>query len=352
MVNSPNDNGAIANKKKQSRSKILLIVLFVLLNVGIIAYTAVKEFGGEKPVFDFSGFRIEYLFYSLIVFLLTLVSRAAVYSAIFKKTMGKFLPGTSFNTAVIGRYYDYITPMGAGGQPFQIWYLAKKKIPGGIAAMLPVVSLIFDHFGFVLVCILAIFLYPAEQLNPVLHIGIYLGMVMFLAIPVLLILFSAFPGPIRFLVQKTIGLLARIRIVSDKDAASAKFIRMLEDYRESMSMIRNSVGTILLGILFSMIQYILLVSFPYLAFCMLGARVDYFLITTITTFVYFAIAAIPTPGNAGAAEGVFYSVLTTLSPSHTFWAMLIWRVFSYYMYLLSGGLFYLFRLLFRKKKTD
>jgi hypothetical protein len=34
-------------------------------------------------------------------------------------------------TTILGKYYDYITPFGSGGQPFQIYNLSKKGISDG-----------------------------------------------------------------------------------------------------------------------------------------------------------------------------------------------------------------------------
>ena len=344
-------HSSTSSPKKRTK-KVVLVFLFVLLNVGIIAYTALKEFGGEKPEFDFSHFRLEYLLYAVAAFLLTLLCKMVVYGTLLKKTTGAFHPRISFNTAVIGRYYDYITPLGAGGQPFQVWYLAKERISGGIAAMLPIIALILDHLAFVAVGLAAVFLYPGSDLETVLHVGIYVGMAMYLFIPLVLVLFSVFPRPIRFLVEAVAGLIAKIRPKTDKKAISEKFIHSLEEYRESMRIVRGSVGTLLITFLFSILHYVLLVSLPYLSFRMLGVEAGYLEITTTTVFVYLSVAAIPTPGNAGASEGLFYSVLSDVSPGNTFLAMMIWRIFSYYLYLAAGGLYYLGRLFCRKKLKE
>ena len=53
-------------------------------------------------------------------------------------------------------------------------------------------------------------------------------------------------------------------------------------------------------------------------------------------FVYFSVTIIPTPGNAGAAEGSFYILFNQLDTSGLFWAMLIWRFLTYYIFLLTG----------------
>jgi uncharacterized membrane protein YbhN (UPF0104 family) len=63
---------------------------------------------------------------------------------------------------------------------------------------------------------------------------------------------------------------------------------------------------------------------------------EYFIDTlTKTAYIYAGIAYIPTPGNAGAAEGTFYTIFRDLN-SNTFWGMAIWRFLTYYLFLLLG----------------
>ena len=53
------------DQKKQTKSKTkkkLMTVLFVLLNIAVIAWTALKEFGGEGSSTRFSDVEINYLF--------------------------------------------------------------------------------------------------------------------------------------------------------------------------------------------------------------------------------------------------------------------------------------------------
>ncbi|MBR4443324.1 MAG: flippase-like domain-containing protein, partial [Clostridia bacterium] len=63
-----------------------------------------------------------------------------------------------------------------------------------------------------------------------------------------------------------------------------------------------------------------------------------------------SIAFIPTPGNAGAAEGSFYLVFSRLTSGSVFWAMLFWRFFNYYAWILLGGIS--FSAMFLGKKPE
>ena len=65
----------------------------------------------------------------------------------------------------------------------------------------------------------------------------------------------------------------------------------------------------------------------------------------ITVYIYAAVTFIPTPGNAGAAEGTFYALFSVLTGAYLFWAMLVWRFFCYYLFLVMGGLVFAYNAL-------
>ena len=77
-----------------------------------------------------------------------------------------------------------------------------------------------------------------------------------------------------------------------------------------------------------------------------NAYIDIFFMCVYT---YAAVTYIPTPGNAGAAEGTFYALFKTLKSGNIFWAMLIWRFLSYYMFLATGVGIYIYNFVKNKR---
>ena len=80
-----------------------------------------------------------------------------------------------------------------------------------------------------------------------------------------------------------------------------------------------------------------------------GGNVDFLPCFVTTVAVTSAVYFVPTPGNAGAAEGTFFVVFSALSSGYVFWAMLIWRFFSYYIYIILGPIIYFVMHLERKR---
>jgi uncharacterized protein (TIRG00374 family) len=97
--------------------------------------------------------------------------------------------------------------------------------------------------------------------------------------------------------------------------------------------------------------HILISSIPFFVLTAFGGSVDFLPCFVTTVAVTSAVYFVPTPGNAGAAEGTFYVVFSALSRGYVFWAMLVWRFFSYYIYIIMGPIIY-FKMHLERKKEE
>ena len=81
-------------------------------------------------------------------------------------------------------------------------------------------------------------------------------------------------------------------------------------------------------------------SIPYLLYrgCGLSrAGIVDMMLTNI--FLHFAVCFIPTPGAAGASEGGFFSLFSLyFSEDLMLVAMLFWRLISFYLTVMVGGI--------------
>ncbi|MFR3347348.1 MAG: lysylphosphatidylglycerol synthase domain-containing protein [Christensenellales bacterium] len=104
---------------------------------------------------------------------------------------------TALKTAILGKYYDFITPLGSGGQPFQIVYLStQKKIPIGPATSIPLSGMIVYQVGYVCFAISMFVVYACiphslPLATPVLYLAGF-GAFCYLIVPAIVVLFSVF----------------------------------------------------------------------------------------------------------------------------------------------------------------
>ena len=113
------------------------------------------------------------------------------------------------------------------------------------------------------------------------------------------------------------------------------------EYAKSVKMIMKNRGLFIKVIALSLVFNLLVASIPYFVLTAFGGDVGFWSCFGTTVAVMSAIYFIPTPGNSGAAEGTFFVVFSALSTGYVFWAMLVWRLFSYYIYIIMGLIIYL-----------
>lgn len=344
---------AVQSKRKKT-IKIVATVAIVLIIAAIIIFTAVHDFSGENvdlgQIFSLIGSRWYYLFVLLGLFFATVLLETLKLFFMIRKTVRKYKLGTAFNCAVLGRFYDYVTPLGSGGQPFQIYYLAKHGVPGGPAGAIPIGSMFLTQFAFVLCAIVAFCVGVPTQIVPLaVQIVAYFGAVFYIAVPLFLVVFSFFPKAGNKLIDWGVKVLAKIRICKNPDKWREKGHTALENNKKNMSILFKSKRVLIAGGFFSILYNIALCSLPYFSLLLFPDALAaygwtpswelWFEVTRITFFIYCATTFIPTPGNSGAMDGTFYglfrSVLATVAGA-SFTCMMVWRIYSYYAFLLLG----------------
>ena len=147
------------NEKKEknaSRSSWWAIVLNLAV-IGVIAYL---EFGrGERPQrISLGELRPLFLLAALGCFLIMLGSETWKYAYLLSATEHARPLQTGFRCAIIGKYFDNITPAGFGGQPFQIHYLKTRGCSAGTSGALPILGFLGLQFTLISVA-LTVFLF-------------------------------------------------------------------------------------------------------------------------------------------------------------------------------------------------
>ena len=332
------------SRRKKSRKRVLTI-LFVSLNIVIIGGTAYIDFTKERMPSVSLGNNMVFLFAAAGCFIIAITAESLKFYIMMHRLNGSASVRMAFEVATLGKYYDSITPTGAGGQPFQVYYLRKNNVSTGASAAMPIAGFLTLQFAFILLAI-AVFIFGTPFLNMVpdysvaIRITAIIGIVFYAALPLLIVLFVVFPKAAGAVVRFFIMLLATMRIIKEPEGKLEKSLVMFDEYRQSIVIICKKKHMLLMLIGFGIIYHIALCSIPYFVLRAFGSTLMYRSVFAMMVLIYCAITYIPTPGNSGAAEASFFVLLASLNQDHLFWAMLIWRFFTYYAFLAIGcGIF-------------
>lgn len=340
---SPQEDNAPSQPKKKSGSRLVWLALFVVFNAVVLYFAAKADFA-DRPSAPLAGFfsshSLLYLFFAIVCLILVLGAESAKYVLMMRRLGEKVSPVTAFKTAALGKYYDCITPSGAGGQPFQIWYLFSRGYSGGASSAMPLAGFITMQYSFVLLA-LVVFLFNGHAVDALgIKIAAYVGIFAYALVPTVIVLSAVAPKASAALAAFFVNLGAKVRLVKDPAQTIAKTDTALKSYCVSLRLLVNN--RFLLGELFllSLLFQIALCSIPYFVIHMFGGEWGFFSALSMCVYVYASVTIVPTPGNAGAAEGSFYLLFSQLDTAGLFWAMLVWRFFCYYSFILIGLLLY------------
>ncbi len=336
--------------KKPSKKKVILTILFVLVNIGVIAATAIVEFSknaSEVKGIPFLGLDFRYLFAAVACVVVFYASETTKHMIMMRHMLGKPDLKTAFQVTVVGKYYDNVTPLGAGGQPFQIFFLSKRGLPKGAAASMPILAFTTANFGFVILALLVFIINPGAIDSMVVRVSAWIGLAFYAAVPFAIIIFTIAPKFAKGVFCFFIHLFAKLRLIKDEEKSKEGTLRSMNEYRDVIRSVANREGmrVIALLLLLSLVYYIALCLMPHYVLRAFGGAAGWFQSFCITVYIYAAVTFIPTPGNAGAAEGTFYALFSVLTGAYLFWAMLVWRFFCYYLFLVMGGLVFAYNAL-------
>lgn len=360
----PKDDPDIDNKKlvpKKILKKPLLAILFILINVAVITITAVMEFGNSENAAALSEVKLNWWFLipAALCFVVALWFEVRKYVLM----MYEMSPDKSkFNykrarkvarrTVLLGKYYDNITPAAIGGQPFQIYYMRKNSnLPNGVSTSIPVFGMISGQIGFIIIAMLC-FLFGSLSINNAMLIGTAcFGLIFYAFWPVMVMIATFLPKATSEIIGLIVKFLAKLHIVKNKNKTIEKVNYEVNEYAKCVRKILATKGLFLKTVIMSVIFNTLISMIPFFVLNAFGGQVDFLPCFVTTVAVTSAVYFVPTPGNAGAAEGTFYAVFSALSSGYVFWAMLIWRFFSYYAYIIMGPIIYA-KMHFEKKREE
>ncbi len=328
--------------KQNSKKKKLLNLGFFFLNIAIVVGILIYQLNGQKfeliHGLKLNGWAIILM---LLFFGVTLFFDTFTISYLLRISTGKWRFGLSYKVFAIGRYYDNITPLATGGQPFQITYLKNRGVPLHTALSVPMAKYLFQQIAWVSVGLVCLIISSVDKtyntfVSIASIIGFLLGFVMLAAV-LFLCVCKTFG---RKLVVKILRLLYKMKIIKNYDKQYAKITKYIEDFQSVMQQYAKSPKDFLIMTAVSIIKLLSCYSIPYFIYSMMmGFSADlYVKFTVMSLLVDMASSFFPLPGGTGMNEISFSAMFAPLFPDKlmTFWALLIWRFCTYYYSLIQG----------------
>ena len=255
--------------------------------------------------------------------------------------------------SMIEFFFSGITPSSTGGQPVQLYYMRKDKIP---LRKIYITLLLNTIFFKLIILILGILVLIFRSKYVFLSSGIYvfffiLGFIVDLFIVIIGFLLLTKPKYIKKIITIFVNKTSNIKLIS-RYTKNIEINGLIKRYKDELTFINDNKKLVFYNFVITFMQRLLLFSVAYLIYRSLGfSKYGYFDLLMIQVSVQVAIEALLLPGGAGLSEGMYHNIFVVLFGSgFADTGMLLTRTFSFYIPLLISGLcIMIYRIVLKKR---
>lgn len=372
-------------KKKKSKTKFLVYFLIIIVLTGLALFLSLyKDFNGVVNALQHADWKWLLVIVGLValsycVDAFTIFAFSRLYTRKYKFHQG-------LATSMIGGFYSGVTPGASGGQIMEAYTMKKQGVEASSAASIMVMAFIVYQICLIILGAIGLF-FNASLLTQigtfnitigdnVLHIPAIpftiAGFLLNLFVILLLFLMSYSRKMHNFILHYGIGLLGKMHILKKPDETRESLRIQVENFKIELRRLCSNVPIFILMLLCFSIMLMIRFSIPFFAglalngygYC-LNSDGSLVLALNSTTGSYQAVQSIgqadvasffkaiflssyhqmtagliPIPGAAGVSEYFFNTIFANFYTSQqvTTAAQILWRVSTYHLVLLVGGI--------------
>ena len=342
--------------KQRRRGRWGLIVVLVILGAVIYALWKLSDTIQQGDTATFyemlDGMNWWFILLTYALFFVMFIMEALKFTLLGKCNGCSLGFKADMKSALVGKYYECLTPFASGGQPMQIYHLHQKGLSSAMSASITMVKYGVHMLGFTFVAAIVMGfgasslgnLIGNEASRNVILICGWIGFGINAFIPLFVTFVTFFPKPVAWCVNLGVKLLHKIRIIRNADKIEAKVRNWVADFSIFSQFLYKKPLAFFLLFLLCLGEPVLELIFPYLIMlAMMGGNVAgmqgwelFFAVVVLAMYATYAATFIPTPGNSGAIEMVFMAAFATITQSVLFWYVLAWRFVLYYTWIMLG----------------
>ena len=282
-------------------------------------------------------------------------------SVIIHYLMGRLGVRTQFSHccmySFIGFFYCCITPSASGGQPMQVVFMRKDKIPVAVSTVVLAIITILYKLVLVVIGVAVMLIRPAaimpclEPAEGIIWLGLVLNVICIAALLVLVFC----PNLVRRLTRWTMALIGKIRPFKDPEKLTNRVEHILGQYEGTADFFRSHTLVVFNVFIITFFQRILLFFVTWLtykAFSLSGHSMP--VVVTLQGMISVAVDMTPLPGGMGISETLFLDIFRPVfGEDLVLPGMVISRGISYYTQLLISAVVTVFApFVIKERKAD
>lgn len=296
--------------------------------------------------------------YILIILLLMLYFNieAIYFKLMFKSLKEKVSYIRCLHYSFVEFFFSGITPGSTGGQPLQLYYMNKDKIPVKKSMISLILNTILFKLFFVVAGLCVVIFKPQYIIlsKPIVTVLFFIS----LTYDIVAITFCILLMYNQKLITNILTFIYKIynKITNKNIDYKSKIDEMTSSYIDEAKYIKNNIGCLIISTLLVFIQRIIIFSLIYIIYKSISTNspLSYFDIVLLQIFVQISLECILIPGQTGISEYITSLLYLKVFDRLSIQGMMLNRLFMFYLPLLisfiavSIGI----KVLYRKEVTN
>ena len=285
----------------------------------------------------------KFIFIGFLIMVLYIILECTIINILIKtiqKTKVRFL---AVKIAMMGFYYNLVTPFASGSQPMQIYALNKYDI--NLSKSIAIVTNKTVLFQTVVTIYSAVIIFlNIEVLKnelPSMLVLMSIGMVMNIVSLVGGMLIVLSPNTMKIIVKVIVNILYRLNIFKSLNKKIHTINKFIDEYSYSIKLFIKNKKALCLSIILTIIQLTVFFSISYCVYKAFNLNgLSLFEVLSLQVFLYMSVSPIPTPGNVGANEVAFLTIFANVFPGNIIgYSVFLYSIYVYYFLVVVCGLF-------------
>jgi uncharacterized protein (TIRG00374 family) len=313
---------------------------FIIASIGLIIIGFIIYFTATKQTLvDLKSINLNFALLAIFFYILEFTADAMRIKILIKGTNHKIKLWECYKIVAQQVFFDLITPFSVGGQPFQIYILHKKDIPGGNATTVVIIKLILGAIALSLIVIYGLLFNSQLFVTvPILKVVVNFTGLILLSAFVIFILSLYNPAITVVALTFILKILRKIKINLHPEKFKNKIMEHILLARNSFKGFLSHRFLYLLTGFF--LSFIMILSIIMMILCFIwgfGISINLKDGIILTAALIFLITFMPTPGSSGLGEGIFYILYNQFIPSHLIGlCIFLWRFLTQYFTSILG----------------
>ena len=285
----------------------------------------------------------KFIFIGFLIMVLYIILECTIINILIKtiqKTKVRFL---AVKIAMMGFYYNLVTPFASGSQPMQIYALNKYDI--NLSKSIAIVTNKTVLFQTVVTIYSAVIIFlNIEVLKnelPSMLVLMSIGMVMNIVSLLGGMLIVLTPNTMKIIVKVIVNILYRLNIFKSLNKKIHTINKFIDEYSYSIKLFIKNKKALYLSIILTIIQLTVFFSISYCVYKAFNLNgLSLFEVLSLQVFLYMSVSPIPTPGNVGANEVAFLTIFANVFPGNIIgYSVFLYSIYVYYFLVVVCGLF-------------